>query len=130
MFTGSFPFKTQRTDSENPRHFIEPRLQRLFEFLRCWQRLDPRQQVQIFGKPWAVVKQYERRSSNQDEMLRQGGKQCNRGLLHKNEDMGLVLAEVPFQIPRDPLLQGHYQNTPYMVVLEIIFEAWFSISAS
>jgi len=63
-----------------------------------------RQQVQVLGEPRAVVKQDECRSSNQDEMLRQGGKQRDRGLFHNNKDMNLILAEVPLQISGDSLL--------------------------
>src|SRR5882762_6864780 len=74
-------------DAENPGHFAESRAQRLFEFLRSRECLVARQQIQVFGEPRTVVKQDERRSSNQDEMLRQGGKQRDRGLLHKNKDM-------------------------------------------
>jgi hypothetical protein len=66
--------------------------------------------------------------TEQYEVLGQSRKQCDRRFFHEDEDFGLVLLQFPVEIPGDSLLYGHLQNTPYMVVFEIIYSILFVLS--
>ena len=74
------------------------------------------------------MKEHQRGSSKQDEVVWQSGKQSDRCLFHQDQNFGLVFLQVPVEIPADSLLEVHLQNTLYMVVFEIIYNILFSLT--